>query len=851
MSIEENFDNLPNIHKNIDAKFKSMNQKVKEDKSIEEDITEKTKQIKKEDCINEITQFQKNFSENNNKFIETINKKKIEIVNNLDNFIKKLELDTNEHINNIEKLNMSEEEKEAEYNRCIEQLDDILSISDALKENLNSSQNNFLKFLTDTNPNGDPILSFLEKNINNLNKSNFYNHLDVNKKYSEKIFNSIEDPIIKNYIIASNEANYKDIKLKKMKINKNSDFPNIKTILVNESIVNLKLKKAQNKNNCKDDQNKDNIKDDQNKDNCKDDQIKNNCKDDQIKNNCKDDQIKNNCKNEFIEQISINNISKKDFTYLFNLSDKIINKNFLKSSNTIDFQKSKDFNDFENSFGRYYSFSINYDTKSHLSSKELNDNFVVLENTNVNEDNGLYINMEYNYPKIYIKNYNLIDINLSQLFSSVKILKLTSCKLSFNFLTIDNLNSFNNITELHLDNCDIVDENFNEIIYVLIKNTQISSNIKCISFKNNHLNYINFYCYLFGSPQNFLPSLEILDLSYNKIKDIAASVLSSSSNLKVFLLSNNHINSSECLRLLYDKYKKYKKSLLTPLTAKQSQNSEYSSNTSTSNKSPIPFLFLLANNHILLKDNNMKEYLEYLVNILNIIDFPLKSLDFSGLFYKRKDDLVSENDKCQFCNHHNILIKQINLSRVQGTLIDINLSLCNITDEELAPLLLNNLRVINIKKINLSNNNLTDEIFKLLIDNKMYDIYNKIKSINLSGNVICLNKVEEIINFVKLFDSLKEIIIKDTVGEENINNYIRKKIIIFNESQNGQNELTKFNNEELIVQELIENKKDKPDNNFSNNSHVKLIMTNTIDYKFIEAAQKIYPELFEKIDIKI
>ena len=198
MSIEENFDNLPNIHKNIDAKFKSMNQKVKEDKSIEEDITEKTKQIKKEDCINEITQFQKNFSENNNKFIETINKKKIEIVNNLDNFIKKLELDTNEHINNIEKLNMSEEEKEAEYNRCIEQLDDILSISDALKENLNSSQNNFLKFLTDTNPNGDPILSFLEKNINNLNKSNFYNHLDVNKKYSEKIFNSIEDPIIKN-----------------------------------------------------------------------------------------------------------------------------------------------------------------------------------------------------------------------------------------------------------------------------------------------------------------------------------------------------------------------------------------------------------------------------------------------------------------------------------------------------------------------------------------------------------------------------------------------------------------------------------------------------------------------------
>ena len=838
MSIEENFDNLPNIHKNIDAKFKSMNQKVKENKNMEEDMIENITQIKKEDCINEITQFQKNLSENNNKFIETMNKKKIEMVDNLDKFIKKLEKDTNDHINNIEELNLSEEEKEAEYNRCIEQLDNILSISEALKKNLNSSEHNFLEFLTNKNSNNDdPIISFLKNNINNLNKSNFYNYLDENKKYSEKIFNTIEDPIIKNYIITSNEENYKNIKLKKLKINKNSDFPNIKTILVNESIVNFNLKKVQNKcknvqienkckneqieNKCKNDQIENNCKNEQIENKCKNEQIENKCKNDQIENKCKNEQIENNCKNEFIEQISINNISKKDFTYLFNLSNKSLNQNFLKSSNTMDFQKSKKFNNFETNSGRYYSFTFNYDSKSHLSNKDLNDNFIVLENTNENEDNNLYININYNYPKIYIKNCNLIDVNLNQLFPSVKVLKLTSCKLSFNFLTFDNIDSFNNITELYLDNCDIVDENFNEIMYVLINNNQLKKNIKYLSFKNNHLINIQFdnYYFLRNMMPGLLSSLEILDLSYNKIKNVNASVFIMAKNLKVFHLSNNHL---------------YKFGGFENLIKKNQL-----------------ILIQLANNHYLLLNNCMEKYLEYLVKTLNIIDIPLRSLDFSGLFYKKNVDLERKNDKCEFSNHHDILINHINLSRFQASLIDINLSLCNITDEELVSLLLKNLRVTNIKIINLSNNNLTDKIFKLLINNKIYDIYNKIKSINLSFNDISLNNVEDIKNFVKLFDSVKEIIIENTNGEENINNYIRKKIIIFNESQNGQNELTNFNNEELLVQELIENKKDKPDNNFSNNSHVKLKMTNTIDYKFIEAAQKIYPELFEKIDIKI
>ncbi len=52
-----------------------------------------------------------------------------------------------------------------------------------------------------------------------------------------------------------------------------------------------------------------------------------------------------------------------------------------------------------------------------------------------------------------------------------------------------------------------------------------------------------------------------------------------------------------------------------------------------------------------------------------------------------------------------------------------------------------------------------------------------------------------------------------------------------------------------MVKDLIENKNNKQDNLWNNNN-IRIIMKNTIDYKFIEAAQKIYQDFFEKIVIE-
>ena len=96
---------------------------------------------------------------------------------------------------------------------------------------------------------------------------------------------------------------------------------------------------------------------------------------------------------------------------------------------------------------------------------------------------------------------------------------------------------------------------------------------------------------------------------------------------------------------------------------------------------------------------------------------------------------------------------------------------------------------------------------------------------------------------------MKRLIICDTPAEEFINEYIKKKIIRFNEEQNNKKIITQFNKDELIIKDLIENK-GKNNDNFGNQSNIKLYMNNCIDFRFVEASKKLYPELFDKIDIK-
>ena len=243
-------------------------------------------------------------------------------------------------------------------------------------------------------------------------------------------------------------------------------------------------------------------------------------------------------------------------------------------------------------------------------------------------------------------------------------------------------------------------------------------------------------------------------------------------------------------------------------------------------------LFQIGGNIAYNKEGNQERYCKYLIDTIPHVNYPLKSLNLSGIFHKKY--------------LHQYLLK-LDLSSVRSSIVELDLSLCNLTDDEVSKLLLNQFLLKNLKKLNLSSNNLTDNFFKLL--NKSNESYVKLKQIDLSNNNIQFSNMKEVKNFVKSFDKLQRIIIHDTPIEENINNFIKKTVMRNNEEKTDKVIKTEFNNEELNVQELFKNK-DNQNEKFGNKSNVKLCLNNRNEHNLLEACKNLCPELFNKIEIK-
>lgn len=820
----EYLDDLPNINKNIQSFLESSNPKEDPDELDIKQITEKF-------CTENIDKVSNNLSENNTNLINSITNKSKEIEGNIDKFINKLEKETNDHITNIEKFNLSEKEKQEQYLKCIEQLDNIISLNQGLENCIELSEENLLSYLGAENFE-NPIFSFLNDKEDKLNKSNIFMNINSKQELSEEIYNNnISSNYIKNYVV--NPFN-EGIKLKELKIDNNSDIAMIKQLLMN-----------------------------------------------------KDD------KNQFIQdqirKISIRNISKEGLQYLFL------------------YKMKKALKDHEK------------EVKKKNKNKKIEEEFTVIDKkkpNNIEEEEKEETLDTYNkFKSISIKNSNVTDIDLKEMFPEIETLKLSSCQISYELYNYIEKDSFNNLTEIYLDGCNLINENFSEIIFQIMNKEVLRKNLKLLSAKNNKLNQLNFHQYF---PQEMrdirekypFDNLELLDFSYNKIYTFNYMLFYGTPKLKIIDLSNNSFQvpkdwtnlmkfySSTIRKLKENKEKKeekkadekkpdenksveeekqkqkekegnkenneeakkteelndnkenekYKKSD----TGKIKDNSQMvneennlheaktfanvqtpKEETKQEKKKREDFAIFMSGNITLLRDNNMETYLNYLFKILPLVNYPLKRINLSHLFYNTK---------------YHARLFDINLANFKNSLTEINLSSCNITDNEINKLLLNQFFLVNIRKINISNNRITDKIFELLKESKLYDIYHKLKIIDLSNNEIYLNKGDEVKKFAQLFDSIHSLIIRNTPAEENINYFIKTIIIKFNEDKNGEQKKTEFDQNELLAKDLIDNKEEKE--NLYNKSHIKLKMKCLIDYKFVEFAQIIYPKIFERIDIE-
>ena len=760
----DRFDDLPNIKENIENKLKKK-QIIKSEKEALSKIDSLNL------CEETINKTIDNITNNNNNLNESIKNKGNEISKNLENLLKKLEEDTNNHIAFIEKSNLTEEEKKDEYIKCLEELDKISLLSQALENCIEISEENFLKFLEKPlDLNRDNLIEFLIKEEENLKKNNVYDGLKDNKEYLEELYNNANIPYLKNYISQSSLLTEENIKLINLKVNENSDIGNIKELLIT----------LNNRNEIMQDK---------------------------------------------INKISLKNISKENLNYIFSKNMKNIKKTLPQPPSNKNVNKGQ----------------ANIEIKTYKSPEQVT-------NEDSNEDN--YIKITYKYPNIKCENCDCSEIKVNEIFPDLQKLKLASCQLPFLFITIDDAQYYQNITELYLENCNIIDENFKEIYYGILNNKRMGEKLIILSFKNNKISVVSVYNYIMeGERKKFrFDTLEFLDLSNNNINHFNLNLFDGLPNLKVIDFSNNNIQLKHKMEELYsvektrakikDQREKEKIGRTRSMAARNTMLEMIQGETPEPTKtkeSQIELLFLIAGNIVLNREEELEKYFKFLIKTIPMIDFPLKNFNFSGLFYKK--------------NFHHYLY-EINLLKYRNSLVELDLSLCNLTDVEISKLLMKEFLLKNLKKINLSNNNLTDDLFKLLIENNSHEIYDKLKEINLSNNQIYLNRTKELIKFVQLFDCVQKILIYDTPAEEIINNYIKKKIIRFNEEQNNKKISTEFNKDELIIKALLENNGKNSEDIFGNQSKIKIYLNNNIDYKFIEASKKLYPELFDKAQIK-
>ena len=403
-----------------------------------------------------------------------------------------------------------------------------------------------------------------------------------------------------------------------------------------------------------------------------------------------------------------------------------------------------------------------------------------------------------NLDEIIFKNCE-IDINFSNIFPIIKKFKLINCQMPFN---IHNKINFNFLNQLILENIGLINENFEHLFFQIRANIALRKNLQIISFKNNNIGMLDL-CK--GIPENQIkakaefPNLEIIDFSNNKIFFISKVIINIIRNIKIIDLTNNSIAFPFGYNTFIEAGKKN------------------------------GFLLLITKNYGLMRENCRQEYINYLYEIFPKINYSIKKLSLINLFVG---------------NNYN-KIKELNLSKFNTSLIELDLSYGNINNKDFILLLKNNLALYNLKKLNLTKNNLTGVLFDLLLENNFQNKFTKLKELNLSGNEIIFKKAINFQKFFEKFKSIKLFILKHTNFEFCINNYMKNKINRYYENERFKKYKTNFTNEDLEMKKIIDN-----DHYLSKNTNLTINIFDINNFKYVSKIKKFYPEMIERIDIE-
>ena len=190
-------------------------------------------------------------------------------------------------------------------------------------------------------------------------------------------------------------------------------------------------------------------------------------------------------------------------------------------------------------------------------------------------------------------------------------------------------------------------------------------------------------------------------------------------------------------------------------------------------------------------------------------------------------------------------MKQIDLSKFNKSLIELDLSYGHINNNDLISLLKSNLALYNLKKFNLTRNKLTEGTFDLLLENKYQYKFTKLKILNLSENKINFIESQKYQNFFENFKSIKLLIVKYTNFEKCINNYLKNKTLIYYENERNKEKKTNYTNEDIEIKKIIDN-----NNYLRTKTNVTININDIYNNKYLPQIKKHFPEILEQIIIE-
>ena len=434
------------------------------------------------------------------------------------------------------------------------------------------------------------------------------------------------------------------------------------------------------------------------------------------------------------------------------------------------------------------------------------------ENKENKNDNS---NKQFN--DVIIKNCNLENVNLAQIFPNVNKFKLKKCTISFDSKEFFN---FNKIKELYLENIGLVNESFNSILSDLKNNTEFVNNIKIFSIKNNNVSILNLNLDEVkeevkeeekenddnnndNESSKKYNSLEFLNLSDNKISKLNSTIFDLLPSIKVIDLTNNNIS-------FYSKYK--------PLLDSSKEKK---------------CLVLLGKNPGAIKEKNKEEYCNYLNDILPTVslEYPIKSINLEGLFCGATYPLLST------------VISNLNLN-----VISLNLSYNHLNDEDFIKLIENNNSSASVftgvKKLILCSNYITEKGLNTLIEGGYNKKLPSMVKLDLSGNPIKLNDFNKLKQFIEGFPGIKTLLLRNTPFEKNYNNYLRIRVVRKLEEKQKK-ELSNMTDLDLKFDGFIEK-----EHYLREKTKLTIKLMNTNGYKCLSLVRKYFPYLLDNIKIE-